>query len=167
MCGIAVVIETVRGCTINKPAIFLVDEQRVFGVQPLLIARIAHINVEPAIGIDVYHHDAGTPFIGFGNARRLGGICKTKAAFVDVQFVGTHVGGKNQVGQVVVVYVANGHTTAVVKIAVAKNVEIFVVGNVVGERYAGAIGRHQGKQCFGCKRPGRLGLTLHQNRSAY
>ncbi len=44
-----------------KRSIALVDEKFIAAVRPRYVARVAYVNIQPAVGIDVRHGDACAP----------------------------------------------------------------------------------------------------------
>ena len=58
-------------------------------------------------------------------------------AFIEIELIVAHIGGQEDVGQSVVVDIADGYASAVVKIPVRKDVFLLVVHDRVGEVDAG------------------------------
>ena len=77
--------------------------------------------------VDVHHRDAGFQARIFGNRGAFRDVFKLEIALVQIEFVRPHIGREIQIGQAVVVHVADGHTAAVVEIAVVKNIGGVVV----------------------------------------
>src|SRR5205823_14331989 len=97
------------------------------------------VDIDVAVAIHVGHGDAGLPAVGIGHAGPLGDVLEPIIPLVQVQPVGSDVGGEVEVRQAVVVDVAHRHSTTVVEVHVGENVERRVVGQPVDERHTGAL----------------------------
>jgi len=67
----------------------------------------------------------------------FGNIFKLPIAFVQVQFVALLVAAKEQVGQLVVVDIADGYPTPIKKVSECIGIESFGVSNVVTKVHMG------------------------------
>jgi hypothetical protein len=95
------------------------------------VARVAHVHIEPAIVIDIYHYRPGAPHTILFHTAFGSNILKFEIAFVEIQLVLIHVRSKQYVGQAIVVYIANSYATAIIKVTVSKYVKIFCVLNLI------------------------------------
>lgn len=136
----------------------MIDKQFVLRFFARFIARVANIDVEQTVGVQIHHDDPGAPEFCADHARLFRDIFKLKIAFVEVQLVLAHVGSKEHIGKAVVVHVADGHAAAVVEIAVTEDVEIFGILDFVNEGDAGFVGRDLFKKGIG----GRFGGAANQ-----
>ena len=112
---------------INKKGIFLVTGK-------FFVPCITNINIQESITIHVCHYHARIPFIGLFDTRFFRNIFKLKIAFIQIQFIGSHVGSKENIGQTIVVNITNGNASAIIKITVIENVKFFSIYNFVIER---------------------------------
>ena len=136
----------VGGRLVYKTKVFLVDKQLVRAVVARHIARVAHINIQPAVGIYVRQRSARAPLFGASYACFFANVFKLKISFVQKQLVVAHVRGQKHVYQPVVVYIAQGYAAAVVKISVGKHIKFTVVAKFVFKINARVVRRHFGKQ---------------------
>ena len=76
--------------------------------------------------------------------RFIGDIFKFEISFIEEEFVVAHIAGEEDIGQTVVINIADGYAAAIVEIAKQKAVVQSAVFHVVLEVNAGAV--HQGEQ---------------------
>jgi hypothetical protein len=88
-------------------------------------ARVADVEVRPAVPVHVGGAHAGTPAVR-PDAGRPGGVRKPEPAGIQVEFAGYLVAAQKQVREAVVVEVRGGDPAAVVKIIVLKDVVVQV-----------------------------------------
>ena len=105
-------------------------------------SRHGDVDVEVAVAVDVDHRDAGGPPIG-PDPRARGHVLEPHVALVEVQATRDHVAGEVQVGEPVVVDVADGDAGAVVDVGVGLNVEGVARRDGVRERDSGPVRREQ------------------------
>jgi hypothetical protein len=103
------------------------------------MARVADVDIEPAVAVDVGHDGAGAPHAILAEAGFCGDIFEVEAAFVEIEFVLTHVGGEEDIGESVVVDVADGYAAAIVEVAEEEAVGEFAVDYFVVEIDAGIV----------------------------
>ena len=132
-----------------KSAVLLVDEEFVFPVVTFDIAGIAYVDVQPAVSIDVGHTYTSRPGFAAIYPCLLGYVFELPIAFIEVEAILFHVGGKIDVDQTVVVDVTQGHTTPVVKIAVGVDVEIVVKMQLIDKINTRYSTGHFGEQGIG------------------
>lgn len=89
--------------------------------------------------VNIDHDDAGAPLLFGTEAGFFGDVFELEVALIEVEFVGAHVGGEEDIGQAIVIDVANGNAGAVIEVPVAEDVEVFVVGYGVLEFNTGVI----------------------------
>jgi len=77
------------------------------------------------------------PFVVFYDACAGGDVFELEIPFIEVEFVLAHVGGEEDVGQAVVVDIADGYAAAIVEIAEEEAVLVFAVFDFVVEVDAG------------------------------
>jgi len=94
---------------------------------------VADIDIEPAVVIDIYEHHACAPHAVLAEACLVGDVFEMKVAFVEIKFIGPHVGGEEDVGEAVVVDVPDGDAAAVVEVAEEEAVVEFAIFYIVLE----------------------------------
>ena len=151
----AAVGQSVRGRFFFKGSVALVDKQFVFLVVALDVAGVADVNIQPAVAIDVGHRHPGRPAPRSRYAGRFGHVLELQIAPIEVEPVGQAIGAEVDIGQAVVINVADGYAAAIVIVAVAKYIEVAVGGQLVDEVDAGFRGGESGILTAG-SRSGRL-----------
>src|SRR5579859_2157488 len=112
------------------------------------MSRVADINVEPAVPIDIRHDHAGAPLLfGGGEACSCRDVFELPVAFVEVEFITPHVGGEKNVGESVVIDISDGYAAAVIEVAIAENIEVGFVLYIIGKVDARIV--HQLKEGWG------------------
>jgi hypothetical protein len=134
MGGVAVIIEAVLGGPLGEGEVVVVDEELVATKASVEhVARVAYIDVEPSVGIQVDEYHAGAP-LGFG---AKAGFCRdvfeAKATLVAEEFVRPLVGGEEDLRKAIVVEVPSGDAPSVVEVAVLEDVERLGFGECVLE----------------------------------
>ena len=71
--------------------------------------------------------------------RFFGNILKLPPTLVQVKFVRAHIGGKENLGQPIIVQITNGNATPIVEIAIAENIEVGGIGNIIFKMDPGII----------------------------
>ena len=150
--------QAIFGRLIHKGAVALVDEELIFLIAPLQIARVADVNIQEAIAVHIHHAYARAPGLGPGHACGFGHVFEFEIALIDKQAIGQQVGREVHIREAVIVYIPQGYTTAIVVVAVAKNIEGFVEGKGVFEGHAGELSGHARKKRIGFRDGG---LTCH------
>jgi hypothetical protein len=141
--GIGGDIQAIFGGGLGKSAVVVIDIEFVLSVAVAHMAGITDIDVEPAVIIDIYHGDAGAPHAILSEAGFIGDILELEVAFVEVELIAAHVGGEEDIGESVVVDIADGYAAAVVKIAEEEAIVKSPVLYIVREVDTGII--HQGE----------------------
>src|SRR5687768_7721747 len=113
---------------------------------PLHITAVANINVQPVVSVYIYHICTGVPVLPALQSGLIGYILKFPVAFIDIEFILLLVGGKENIRQAIIVYIAHYNACAIVKIPVAEYIEVFGIGNLVIKINTGLVGRHQLEQ---------------------
>ena len=144
MGGVASFVQAILCRRFCKRSVFVVDVEFIFIADAFLITGITNINIQPTIGVEIGKHDAGAPFVSVQDTGFFRHVFKLPVAFVQIKFVGPHVGCEEYIRKAVVIDVANGHAAAVIEIPVAEDVEISCVMNGVSEINSGSL--HQLKQ---------------------
>ncbi|MEY3367557.1 MAG: hypothetical protein RI973_712 [Bacteroidota bacterium] len=125
------------GRFVGEGAVAVVDVKCVGALGLFVGAGEAEIDVQPAIAVDVHHGDAGGPFALGVDAGLPGGVFELKVAAVEVEPGLGHIGGKEDIGEAVVVHVADADAGAVVEVFEGEDVERLVFPQLVGEGNAG------------------------------
>src|SRR5438270_7875092 len=104
-------VQSIFGCFIlisgnTLPIQALANEQLVFAVEGLVIAHAADINIEQSIVVDVYYGYACAPSSVFRDFGPVGHIFKLHSRAVQVDLVGSLIGGEEEVHQAIVVEIA-------------------------------------------------------------
>src|SRR6185437_3069954 len=129
----------------------LVDKKLVAALRRIL-PGIADIDIEQTVSVDVRHRHAGLPTVRPAfESGLLRDVFEFEPAEVEIQFAGLAVGGKDKIGQTIVVDIAGGYAAAVVKIFEVQHVQLFRLFDVVAEMDAGSGSRQQLKKR--CLRP--------------
>ena len=80
----------------------------------------------------------------------LRNILEFEIALVQVEYIGAHVGGEKEIHESVVVHIAHGHSTPIVKVPVGVDVEfllqLLIIVQVVYKTCPGIAIRHQGEE---------------------
>ena len=150
--GVRGIVEPVGGRLLGKDgnAAFVpaVDEQHV-APQVVLSegTRLAYVDVEAAVGVDVDQRDSGGPSVrGATDAGSVRHVLEPQPAAVQIQAVRADVCREVEVGQVVAVQVSGRHARAVVVVLVGQPVSRRGLGQSVHEGDAGGGGGHQGEE---------------------
>jgi hypothetical protein len=126
----------------------IVEVQQVGALQRVFPEGGAHVEVLPAVPVDVDHGHAGAPVAVPPYVRLVGHVLKFQVALVEVQLVGHHVAGKVNVGPAVVVEVADADAPTVVNVFFRQDVKRVAFGDGVRKVNPGLVGGKQGKQGF-------------------
>src|SRR5205807_3970502 len=132
-------VETVLLGSIGEGAVAVVDVEHVVPVQRRKVDG-GDVDINVTVAVDVGHRDAGLPGPRVGDTGPLGDVHEPVVALVQVEPVGAEVRSEVEVGQAVVVDVADGHAAAVVVVHVVENAERGVVGQPIDERDTAALG---------------------------
>ena len=108
----------------GKGQIAIIDEQFALFIVALYIPRITHINIQQAIGIDVYHGYPGCPSFFACYTRRSCYVFKGKVALIDIKSIGQLIGRKINIQKSIVIYIPKSHSASVVIISVFVHIEI-------------------------------------------
>jgi len=103
------------------------------------MARVAYINIEPAIMVDIHEHDAGAPHAVLFKTGMGGDVLEVEIAFIEIELVLAHIGCKEDVGEAIVVEIANGYAAAVVEVPEEEAVVQFLIHHFVVKVDAGVI----------------------------
>jgi len=156
--GITRIGQSVLCGGIDEGIVVAVDEELVFSEGAVVhMSRVADIDVEPAVAVDIGHYDTGAPLLFTSRESCLFRyILELKIAFIEIELVGAHIGSEEDVGQAVVIDVSDGYAAAIVEIPVGENIEIGFILDVVGEPDAG-VGHliEEGRDRGGCMFTGR------------
>ncbi len=115
----------------------VIDIQLALRSYTIYVAGTTNINIEPAIVIDIYHYNSGTPILLVNKSRLLRNIFKLPITFVFIKLVGAHIGRKKNICESIIIDITNGYASAVIKIAVGKNIEVFCICYIIGKVNAG------------------------------
>jgi len=142
--GIGGNIEAVLGGGVGESIIMVVDIELVLSVAVLHVAGVADIDIEPAVAVDIGHDGAGAPHAVLAEAGFCGDIFEVEAALVEIELVLAHIGGEEDIGEPVVVDIADGDAAAVVEVAEEEAVSELAVDHLVIEIDAGVV--EEGKE---------------------
>ncbi len=144
--GIGGDVEAVFGGFFGKGTVVVIDIEFIPSVAVAHVARVADVDIEPAVAIDVDHGNAGAPHAILAEACFVGDIFEMEVSLIQVELTRAHIGGEEDIGQAVVIDVADGYAAAVIEIAEKEAVLESSVLYIVFEPDAGAILIQQGKQ---------------------
>ena len=123
----------------GKGTIVVIDIEFIPSVAVAHVARVADVDIQPAVIVDIDEYDAGAPHAVLPESGFGGSILEVKISFVEIDLIIAHIGGEHDVGKAVVIQIADGYAAAVVKIAKEKAVFQFVVDYFVIEIDAGVV----------------------------
>ena len=109
-----------------KSAVFLVDVQLIFAVITFDLARVANVDVQPTVAIDVGHTYPGRPGAFATHLGFFRNVFKLPIAPIEVQAILIHIGGKVDVDQAIVVDIPQCDPSTIVEIAVGINIEFLI-----------------------------------------
>src|ERR1700759_3249297 len=133
---IARIVQPVLRGLIFEMQIALVDEQLVSAFIGVL-TRIADIDIEQAVAVHIGRGAAGFPAIRPSLETCLfSDIFKMKTAEIQIQLTRFAIGGKKKIDQSVIIDVAGGYSSPVIKIFIGKHVELFCLLYIVAEMNA-------------------------------
>jgi hypothetical protein len=124
MGSIAGFVEAVLFGRLSKAQVMVIDIKFIISALTFSVSGIAHINIKPAVVVDVRHNYACIPVAFAGNTRFFGYILKLPVPFIQVEGIAAHIGAKENVGQTVVIDIAYGNSGAIVEISIAENIKI-------------------------------------------
>ena len=104
------------------------------------MACIANINIQPAIAVYIFHGNTGIPMMITLQTGFCGDVFKFPVAFIEVEFVVVLVWGKKNIWFAIIINVANGNATAVVKVVIVEDVHSIIVLHIVAEGNVGLGG---------------------------
>ena len=133
------VVQAVGSGLLGKVAIAIVDKQFVFLVIACDVSRIANVDVEFAVAIYVGHGNSRTPAPGSSYSGLVRDVFELPVAFIQVKFIGRHIGREIKIGKAVAVDVPDGNTAAVVVVAVGQYIELLGVLYAVDEVDPGPV----------------------------
>lgn len=125
--------------------VVIIDKQLIVAVFATGRAGFTGINIESAIAVYIGEGHAGGPDLPDAETGFFGDIFKFKIAAIEIKPVGSHVAAQENIGQAVVIYVADTDPAAVVEIAKEITVEGIGIGYVVAEVDAGLGSVEQGE----------------------
>jgi hypothetical protein len=132
-------VEAIFGGGLGEGAVVVIDIEFVASVAVAHMAGVTDIDVEPAVVVDVYHGDPGAPHTILAEAGFVGDIFELEVALVEVQLIAAHIGGEEDIGEPVVVDIADGYAAAVVKIAEEEAIVQFAVLYIIHKVDTGII----------------------------
>ena len=125
--GVALVGEAVFSGFLGEGKVTVVDEEQVFSSGGHGVGGAADIDIEFTVAVNVDHSGAGAPAFLAGYAAFFGNVFEGEIPFVEEEAVVDHVAGEEDIGQAVVIDVADGYAAAVVEINIVEDVEGFAV----------------------------------------
>ena len=136
--GKAGIVDVVLRGGFGEGAIAVVDEQQIPALLRPRPGRSGHgdIDVEVTVVVDVDHGDAGRPAMGL-DARGLRDVLEPHVALIQVEAARDLIAGEEDVGEAVVVDVADRDAGAIVDVRHGQRVERITRLDGVGERDAG------------------------------
>src|SRR5262249_1269376 len=124
MRAVSRVIEAILCSTFSEGKIVIVYEQLVSTKCTVLhISRIADINVQPAIIINIYECNTGASLFLFRKTSLCRNIFEDKISFIEIQFIAHLVTSEKNIRKAIIVNIACSYATTVVKIAVFENIK--------------------------------------------
>ena len=151
--GIGGDIEAVLMRGFRKGAVVVIDVKFVAPPAVAHVAGIADVDIQPAVVVDVDEDCAGAPHAVLVEARLRGNVFKMEIAFIEIEFVASHVRREENIREAVVVDVADGNPAAVVEVPEKEAIVQPLISDLVVEFDAGIL--HQFE-----KRRGAGGFVL-------
>ena len=121
------------------------------------MSRVADIDIEPAVIIDVDEYDACAPHAILAKPCFVGDVFEGPVAFVEEELVTSHIGGEEDIRKAIVVDIPDGHSAAVVKIAEEEAIIFLAVCHVVAEFDTGVGLQLEQRVIIASVRTGRAG----------
>ncbi len=103
------------GC-LCEGEIMVIDVELILSIAIGHMTGVADIDVQPAVVIDVYEYYSCAPHAVLTEAGFAGDIFELEIAFIEIELIAGHVGGEEDIGEAVVVDVADGYAAAVVEV---------------------------------------------------
>src|SRR6185437_6707188 len=144
--GEAFVVEAVFVGFFGEGVVSIIDVKEVCSLGGVGVGRAADIDVEVAVAVDIDHGGAGAPALCSRDAAFFRDVFEGAVAFVEEQAIVDHVAGQEDIGQAVVVDIADGYSAAVVEIDIIEDVEGFAVEEGILEVDAGVVFVEPGKE---------------------
>jgi hypothetical protein len=101
------------------------------------MARIAYINIQPSVVVDVHKYHTCTPHTVLHDSGTFCNVLKLEIAFVEIDLVVPHIGRKENIRQPVIVQIAHGHAAAIIKVSEKKTILQVTVNYFIIEINAG------------------------------
>ena len=144
----------------GKGQVAIVDEEFVVAAIASRFARLANVNIQPSIPIDISHGYTGGPYVFGAEPSFSGDVLKLEVAFVQVQAVAFKIGAKKYINEPVIVDVAQPYPAAIEKIAESIRVVFLRILDLIDEVDARDPGRHGRKKGLGRDRTRILGRLI-------
>src|SRR5664279_3512326 len=86
------------------------------------MSRIANINIQPPVVVDICKNDSGTPHAILFKTRFISYVFKLPISFIQIELITAHIRSHENIRKSVVVNISDGHPTPIVKIPEKKAV---------------------------------------------
>ena len=133
MGGVAIIVKIIFFRFLWKSQVAIIDEQFIAALLSFQVTRFAYIDIEVTIAIDIGHCNPGWPYIPGSKTGFFGNILKLEIAFVEIKSIGGLAAAKKDIGQSVVIDIADGHAAAVVEITEGIGINFFGITEIIGE----------------------------------
>ena len=89
--------------------------------------------------VDIHEHGAGAPHAVLFKTGMGGDVLELEVAFVEIKLVLSHIGGEEDVGETIVVEIANGYAAAVVEVPEEEAVVQFLIHHFIVKVDTGVV----------------------------
>jgi hypothetical protein len=103
------------------------------------VTGIADVDIEPAVIVDIDENRAGTPHAILLEPRFGGDVFELEITFIEIEFIGAHVGRKEDVGETIVIDIADGDPAAVIEVPEKEAIVEALIDDLVIEVNAGVF----------------------------
>jgi hypothetical protein len=117
----------------------VIDVKLVPAVAVTHVTGIADVDIEPAVIVDIDENRAGTPHAILLEPRFGGDVFELEITFIEIEFIGAHVGRKEDVGETIVIDIADGDPAAVIEVPEKEAIVEALIDDLVIEVNAGVF----------------------------
>src|SRR5437868_11095163 len=103
------------------------------------MTRIANIDIEPAIIVDISHYGPCAPHAILPHTTGIGNVFKLPVAFVQEKFVLAHVACQEHITQSIIIDIPDRYSTSIVKVPELKTIIRIIVHYRILKIYTGIL----------------------------
>ena len=105
-----------------------VDIEQVCPEVRVITERRGYIEIGKSVSVDVDDGGARAPVTGTAYSSAVGDVFEAEMAPVEIELAGDHIAGEEDVGESVIIEVADANSTAIVDVGVIENIQTIVFG---------------------------------------